>query len=259
MRSIRCAATSATPRPRLGPRRCALPGVPGCLILLGLNAPFKPGIPSVVPSCEGFVDWGPPHLLALVTEVSTRALKAVWYHKWFVHRRMRPEAFGGLVHNQLTGAASYPMDTEVLDSAAVQEAFSRNGSYLLPQAFVEGSPTHPSYGSGHATVAGACVTILKAWFDESFVIPNPVRPSSDGMELLPYSGPPLSAGGELNKVAANVAVGRDAAGVHWLTDYYHSLRLGEYIAKTILEEQKGSYSQSPTFVFTSFDGKQVTI
>ena len=66
-------------------------------------------------------------------------------------------------------------------------------------------------------------------------------------------------GGELNKVAANVGIGRNAGGIHWLTDYYHSLRLGEYVAKTILEEQKTSYNQSPTFVFTSFDGKQVKI
>ncbi len=33
----------------------------------------------------------------------------------------------------------------------------------LPMAFQEGSPMHPSYGAGHATVAGACVTILKAY------------------------------------------------------------------------------------------------
>ena len=45
----------------------------------------------------------------------------------------------------------------------------------------EGCPTHPSYGAGHATVAAACVTILKAWFDESFVFPNPVVP--DGLGL----------------------------------------------------------------------------
>ena len=37
----------------------------------------------------------------------------------------------------------------------------KHGTYLLPLAFPEGSPIHPSYGAGHATVAGACVTILK--------------------------------------------------------------------------------------------------
>lgn len=29
---------------------------------------------------------------------------------------------------------------------------------------------HPAYGAGHATVAGACVTMLKAFFDTSAVL-----------------------------------------------------------------------------------------
>jgi hypothetical protein len=33
---------------------------------------------------------------------------------------------------------------------------------FLSQTFTEGSPTHPSYGAGHATVASAFATILKA-------------------------------------------------------------------------------------------------
>ena len=48
----------------------------------------------------------------------------------------------------------------------------------LPQ----GSPNHTSYGSGHATVAGACVTMLKAFFDESAQSDNPVMPSADATE-----------------------------------------------------------------------------
>jgi hypothetical protein len=43
--------------------------------------------------------------------------------------------------------------------------FSKNDTYFLPQAFPEGSPQHPSYPQGHATMAGACATILKAAFD----------------------------------------------------------------------------------------------
>lgn len=226
-----------------------------CLILLGMKAPFKRGIPAVVSqSCEGFVDWGPPHLLALVCEVSTRALKAVWYHKWLIHRRLRPEAFGGRVHNHLSGAFSYPLFSDLTRSDAIERTYAKHGSYLLPIAFPEGSPTHPAYGAGHATVAGACVTILKAWFDEDWVIPNPVVPNADGTALVPYDGPPLTVGGELNKVAANVAIGRNGAGVHWLSDYYQSVRLGEEVARTILEEQKPSFNQSPTFAWTGFDG-----
>ena len=39
-------------------------------------------------------------------------------------------------------------------------------TYLLSQVYPEGSPNHPTYTSGHATVAGACATILKAFFDK---------------------------------------------------------------------------------------------
>jgi hypothetical protein len=200
-----------------------------CLILLSLGAPFGPGNPYATATMQDAFTWGSPHILSLVTGVARRALKAVWYQKWFVHRRLRPEAFGGLVHNVLTGAASYPFDAEILDSAAMNAVFQKYGSYLLPQAYPEGSPLHPSCGAGHATVAGACVAILKAWFDESFFIPDPVVPNSGGTALVAYSGPDagsLTVGGELNKVAANIATGRNFAGIHWRTDYSEWLKLG---------------------------------
>src|SRR5206468_317619 len=82
-----------------------------------------------------------------------------------VHRRLRPEAFGGRVEVQLNqdkgryDGILHPslFDAKVLDRI---ESYNR-GSVLLPMAFPEGSPTHPSYTAGHATVAGACVTILQ--------------------------------------------------------------------------------------------------
>jgi hypothetical protein len=231
-----------------------------CLILLGLDAPTDPGLPPVdSPNQIGFVEFGGPHILSLVTEVATRALKAVWCAKWLVHRRLRPEEFGGRVHNHLTGAATYPIDDEVLDSAAVAATWNAHGSYLLPQAFPEGSPTHPSYGAGHATVAGACVTVLKAFFDGAFVLPDPVVPNGDGTALVPWVGAPLTVAGELDKIAANIAFGRNAAGIHWRTDYSESLRLGEAVALGILEEQKHAHNQDFTYTLTTFDGATVAI
>jgi hypothetical protein len=103
---------------------------------------------------------------------------------------------------------------------------TKNGSSLLPMAFPEGSPTHPAYGAGHATVAGACVTMLKAFFDGSFVLPSPMVPTPNGTGLVPYTGHDLTVANELNKVAANVAIGRNGAGVHWRSDYASSLHLG---------------------------------
>jgi hypothetical protein len=235
-----------------------------CLILLGINAPLDPGNPyKNSPNQEGFCTFGGPHILSLVTEVTTRALKAVWFQKWCVHRRLRPEAFGGRIHNHKTGAKSYPMiDAEILNSSVLDNVFDKHGTYLLPQAFPEGSPPHPAYGAGHATAAGACVTILKACFDESHTVPYPVVPNAHGTALEPYTGPgagALTVGGELNKVAGNTAIGRNMAGVHWRTDYSESVKLGEAVAIGCLEEQKEAYNEDHSFTLTKFDGTTITI
>jgi hypothetical protein len=231
-----------------------------CLIMLAQGTRLDPGLPLINSRVQaGFAQCGGPHILSLVTEVATRALKAVWYQKWFVHHRLRPEEFGGLVDNVKTGRASYPLHADILNSSALDEVHRKYGSYLLPQAFPEGSPTHPSYGSGHATVAGACVTTLKAFFDETDTVRNPMIPSPDGTTLVPYDGPAPTIGNELNKVASNIAVGRNAAGIHWRTDAVNSLRLGEEVAIGILEEQKASYNDEVSMTLTKFDGTQITI
>ncbi len=256
-----------------------------CIYLLSLEVPNpNPGSPAPSPTQilfdqgnpyrdsrtqEGFGTFGGPHILTIVTEAATRALKAVWFQKWFVHRRLRPEEFGGRIHQERTnrpGGATlamprYPfISSEVLNSQAVNSTFGRYGTYLLPQAFPEGSPTHPSYGAGHATVAGACVTILKAWFDESFVLSNPVQPNADGVSLSPYPVPvSLTVGGELNKLASNIAIGRNMAGVHYRSDYTESIKLGEAVAIGILEEQKLTYNENYSFRLTKFDGNAITI
>jgi len=160
----------------------------------------------------------------------------------------------------MTGAAAYPISAEALNSAAPAAVYSKYGSYLLPMAFTEGCPLHPAYGAGHATVAGACVTILKAWFDESFIIPSPVQVTPDGLGLIPYTGPSLTVGGELNKLAANVAIGRDIAGVHWRSDATESLKLGEAVAISVLRDHRGCYNEEfAGFTFTKFDGTTVTV
>lgn len=230
----------------------------------GLGVPLNPGNPYLTSrNQEGFGTFGPPAVAAAVAEIATRALKAVWYQKWIVHRRLRPEEFGGLVHNAIVKSANYPIHKDVLNSQALNRIQGKFGTSLLPAAFPEGCPLHPSYGAGHATVAGACVTILKAIFDESFAIPNPVVPSTDGLSLVPYTGPDagkLTVGGELNKIAANVAIGRNIAGVHWRSDYTESLKLGEQIAISVLRDQRLTYGEDfDGFRFTRFNGAKITV
>jgi hypothetical protein len=230
----------------------------------GGKARLNPGNPYVNSQTQdGFGTFGDPYVAALVPEVAAVALKSVWFQKWYVHRRLRPEAYGGLVHGRVANKATYPLHADVLNSDALTAVSKKSGSYLLPQAFPEGSPLHPSYGAGHATVAGASVTILKAVFDESYVIPNPVVASTDGQSLLPYTGPDadqLTVGGELNKLAANVAMGRNFGGIHWRTDYSSSILLGEEVAIRMLMDLKLTYNEDfEGYTFTKFDGTRITV
>ncbi len=239
-----------------------------CLILTDRGAPLDSGHPYIGSKTQtGFGTFGSPHLKTIVAEVSQRALKAVWYSKWFVHRHLRPEEFGGLVHMTKTNQATYPLHPDILHSDALARTFAKYGSYLLPHAFPEGCPQHPSYGSGHATVAGACTTIVKAWFDDLAPITavpalQIVQASEDGFSLLPYTGTDASQmtiGGELNKVAANIAIGRSHAAVHWRYDYVDSVVLGEAVAISMLKDVARCWNEPfAGFSFNRFDGTRVT-
>ena len=225
----------------------------------GSGRPLPAGVSGSI-SQVGFGTFGGPAVATLVTEPATRALKAQWFQKWMVHRRLRPEEFGGRVEVQRLGRRTYPFHSDLGGSSVLGDIFSEFGSHLLPLAFPEGSPLHTSYGSGHATVAGAAVTMLKAFFDESAQIKNPVVPSADGLTLLPYQGTPLTVGGELNKIASNVAQGRNIAGVHWRTDASEAIKLGEDVAISILKDTKGCYTESFSgFSLTKFDGTTITV
>ena len=254
-----------------------------CLILMGLGAPFDRGLPFQLPDYkdkqQGFAQFGGPHILTLVTEVATRALKAVRYQKFNVHRRLRPEAVGGWMYQRRNGSATIVNRLSALANMEAAYAGSSgigvrldaiNGSadnWLLPMAFPEGSPAHPSYGAGHATVAGACATILKAWFDHGWELTdNGTRivyePSADGSMLNDVSGiyaDTLTVEGELNKIAANIATGRDWAGVHYYTDYSESFQMGERIALGLLKEQKLTYGENFSLTVPLFDGTTMRI
>ncbi|PWT89683.1 MAG: phosphoesterase [Blastocatellia bacterium] len=241
------------------------------LVLAGAGAPFDDGNPYTNnPTQMGFGTFGGPHIATVLCEVATRGLKAVWFQKWFVHRRLRPEVHAERVDRTLYHNAAYPVHSEILNSLQTGSrlgGYMPSGNALLPMAFPEGSPTHPAYGAGHATVAGACVTILKSWFKESTRLVDigvtPVQPTDDGLSLVPYAGSDagdLTVGGELNKIASNVATGRNIAGVHWRSDATESLKLGEQLAIGVLREHRACYNEVFNgFSLTKFDGTIVTV
>jgi len=237
------------------------------LVLSSMGAPLNPGNPYVTSKCEnGFGTFGGPDFAATLAEVATKALNAVWYQKWFVHMRPRPEATGGQVHLVQTGQGGQTdvkPSPVVLNSQGLQQSFTTFGSWLLAQAFPEGSPVHPAYPTGHGTVGGACITILKFFFDGNYVIPNPVVPSTDGTVLGPYTGSDagqLSVNGELNKLGHNITFGHGIhAGIHWRSDSDMSLLLGEAVALSFLQTRANTYNERFTVHLTRFDGTTATI
>ncbi len=277
-----------------------------CLMLLALGCPADSGLPekNATGTRDAFATFGGPHILTLVTETATRSLKAVRRQKYNIHLRARPEALAGIAtlskngHGAVLGAAApFAADhvkkleeAEANGFSIMREIASRNGptgggalpeiaagrNYLLPMAFPEGSPMHPSYGAGHATVAGSCTTMLKAFFE---LYSDPVArtpktlaeigmtqlmvPTPGGHALVPDTGTEsaatLTVEGEIDKIAANIAIARNMAGVHYYADYYDSLRMGERIAVGILQEQLLCYPEAMSLQFTSFDGDALTL
>jgi hypothetical protein len=233
------------------------------LILGGLGVPVDPGNPYTQSKTQlPIASFGTAfHGLDLVAKVANASLKPVQYQKWLVHRRLRPEAFGGRVHNHKTKAAQYPIHPDLVSKSAVLEAvLEKHGSYLLPMPVPRGCPPHPSHPAAHAAITGACVTVLKAWFDESYVLPAPVVASADGRSVLPYKGVPLTVGGELNKLAANHCVGRSFGGFHSRSELVAGLQLGEAVAISILADERHTFNEPfKGFSLTTFNGTTITV
>lgn len=272
-----------------------------CLIMLANNVPVDDGNP-IGPRSEnstGFATWGGPHILSLVTEVATRGLRAARRTKFQVHRRARPEVIAARLAQVASGhtgpmdhaakkqiknmleeleydfGANAPTPGTLLDWVN-QHNLARNGAgtaapmtdesnFLLPMAFIEGSPMHPAYGAGHATVAGACVTILKAFFEverafSGSIAGGDVVYTADAADNL-VAGAPQTAtlSEELDKLAANISIGRNMAGVHYYSDYYDSLRMGERIAISVLREQMLTYHEPVRLSLRSFDGDRIVL
>ena len=254
------------------------------LVLLGIKAPPNPGNPygrsggpiPVSNTQKAFGTLGAPDALATIPEVATRALKASWFRKWIVDLRMRPEEYGALLEAKRIGSSPFPqaakeLHADVLTSSVLPRILAKYGTHLMPQAFPEGSPTHPCYTGGHATVAGACATIIKFFVDGSKKI-RPLlqaagtdvkQPAPDGLSLVNYTGADrdtLDINGELSKLAFNVPFGHGVhAGIHFRSSNHWGVLLGEAVALSILKDRAKSYNEPFTINITKFNGTTATI
>lgn len=276
------------------------------LLLLDFKAALDPGLPTVSQTStrDNFAPFTGLDLLAVLPMVSVAALKAVRRQKFALQRRARPETIGGMMtlvgngqgHRLGRPEPAAQASFEALKGSGLLDAISAMNltalcqtdnpltgrgnpgewlttSYLLPMAYIEGSPMHPSYGANHATVAGACVTILKAFFDtftapdswedrtlSSFGMCQVFEAAPGGEELISLSdAPSLTLTGELDKLASNMSLGRNMAGVNYYSDYFDSLRMGERIAITLLRERMLTSRSPISLRLKSFDDDQVRL
>ena len=229
------------------------------LILYDMEVPLADGLPSSAVQAQT-IDYNQMQVPSAVPAVIQQVIRYTWFNKWLLHRRARPEVIGGRLH--VDAAAdndkSYPLDPLLGDSEAIARVRDAFATDLLPQAYPQGSPCHPSYPAGHSTIAGACTAVLKAFFDTEAVIDDPVAPSDDGSELESIDAT-LTVGEELNKLATNNARGRDFAGIHYYSDGLEGIRGGEQFAIDWLEDRLEPQYDAASLSLTTIDGEDVTI
>jgi hypothetical protein len=190
-------------------------------------------------------------------------MEACFRIKW-LDFRPRPEALSFEVNRAKLTGNSYHLNYELLDSMTLTRVFAKLGNYLLPTSYWEGSPAFPSYPSGHASVAGAGATVLKAFFDGKFEFANIQVPNPSGgyttlsnvNTAYPYK---LNVNGELDKLASNYGFGRLAAGIHYRSDIEEGIRIGEAVAIEVLKEHILRYREKTKFYITKRDGKKIVI
>jgi len=254
--------------------------------------------------------FGPPDIYCLIADVCLEAFKAAWAQKWRLHRKLRPEAMGRIMHRHLrieqhpeiflhrsayTGKAALVLEMINERNKAQAECCSilaqgDPDTFLLPQMYPEASPAHPAYPSGHATVAGACTTVIKAVFDDlqnfarhldrnnqpdsktKVARPHPdsetrlvsIQGEANDTHRLEDSREIMSkmtVGSELDKLASNIALGRNFGGVHYRQDGDEGILLGENVAIKYLQDRVRSYTENENigYTLTRRNGQRIRI
>tara|TARA_X000000368_G_scaffold41554_1_gene30011 strand:+ start:847 stop:2391 length:1545 start_codon:yes stop_codon:yes gene_type:complete len=222
-----------------------------------------------------FVDnGGVAEIASVVGEISRHALRAAWVQKWRKNMRLRPEAMAGRIAKIEDGDLATSLvhtDVFTLGANTISAVKAYNASEggeskaWLPLQFAEGSPTHPSYPAGHAAIAGACSTILKIYFADAAwsTLGLGAVESLDGSQLDAYAGADaanMTIHGELNKLASNMSIGRNMAGVHYRKDGDEGMILGEAVAIQYFKDIKDTYNvEIGDITFVGFAGNTITI
>jgi len=92
------------------------------------------------------------------------------------------------------------------------------------------------------------------------LLPDCVESVADGLKLIPYPKYSPTVGDEINKLAFNIAIGREWAGIHYRSDSIAGLELGEEVGISILQDLACTYTEKfKGFSLERFDGTEVQI
>lgn len=240
-------------------------------VLLNAGVGRNAGFPSPVNEDAFLTMGGPVELTTGIAEVARHALKAAWVQKWRKHLRLRPEACAARVVAELDGDlpvgtvhADLKNSSVIADISALNLANGGESKPFLPLQYSEGAPLHASYPAGHSTISGACATLLKIYLADGPWSSTGLaerQATADGLGVEAYSG--ADAGQttihfEINKLASNVALGRDFAGVHYRSD--SELELGEKVAIQYYKDSKDLQNEAiGDITFNKFDGTPITL
>ena len=264
--------------------------------ILMLNGfPLSPLLPyynGSMPNEAAYPVMGGADVACTMAGAAIEGLKTAWMNKWRSYRRLRPEALAGLIHRAVvTETNPYGLHESIFELHAgidtLQRVHDHNAlqataeydpnqfltpeqaeTYLLSLVYPEGCPPHPSYPAGHAVLAGSCVTVIKAFFNDTVLISSriaPVKPDpSDPTALVALSGEgedAMTVAGELDKFASNIATARNMAGIHYRTDGDDGVLLGERVAIAYLQDQVRKYQEEgfTAFELTKFNGQRIRI
>lgn len=206
---------------------------------------YHANVPLNVQGEEMFIDFGPLDISDALSRVSRLASLACWRVKWSA-MMLRPETLAWEWSHR-----RHLKPHPEFDNNPIVKGLP---SLILPQVYPEGAPNYPSYPSLHATIAGACATVLKFFFNCAKEIP--LNTSVNG--VMADSGFKSTIGGEIDKLASNVGVGRMAAGVNYRFDLW-GLELGENVALCALRHMAERYARPVQVEITLRSGKTVSV
>jgi hypothetical protein len=168
--------------------------------LLAARAPLSNRFPPLISEVPFVGGGGAVALQCALAAPVQAAMRDAWYYKW-TFSRPRPDQLWRLGMEGKLHPDFLTVGRPIID---------RVGPYLS-SCYAEGAPVHSDYPAGHATIAGAAFTILKAWFAN-----GPVP--SLGITHLHQ---------ELDLMAWCMSVGRSWAGIHTRSSLISGLALGE--------------------------------